>query len=275
MTGYDADSFDAYEAAGWESVARTFDDYWSEITSHGVEPLLDAAQVGAGMRVLDVGTGAGYAAGHAAQRGAEATGVDIADAMIAIASRRHPAASFVQASAADLPFEGASFDAAVGNIVVQHIGEPDRAARELLRVLVPGGRVALSTWDDPQRSPLFATILGAVADAEVPPPGGIPDGPSFFQFSDDAVFVALLGDAGFGDVDVRRVEFEVPIASADELATALMDGTVRIGALLRAADDERRERLLAALGARLEPWRRGDAYSVPAIMSIASGTKPS
>jgi SAM-dependent methyltransferase len=273
MSDYDADAFDAYEAAGWETVASTFDQYWSDMSSLAVDALLDAAEVGAGMRVLDVGTGAGGAAGRAAERGADATGVDVAEAMVKIASRHHPDASFLQASASDLPFDDAAFDAVVGNIVVPHLGEPDRAVREMARVLVAGGRVALSTWDDPARSALFEVILGAVHDAEVPPPSGIPAGPSFFQFSDDALFASLLRGAGFDDVEVERIEFAVPIASSSRLATALMEGTVRIGALLRAADDAKQERLGAALDERLERWRRGDGYLVPAVMAIASGAK--
>jgi len=96
--------------------------HWSALTSQAVEPLLDAAWVGAGMRVLDIGTG--DAAGRAAERGAEATGVDVAAAMVEIATLRYPTASFVRASATELPFADATFDAAVGNIVIQHMGEP-------------------------------------------------------------------------------------------------------------------------------------------------------
>ena len=131
MTAYDADAFDAYEASGWEAVAAKYDEHWSSITSRVIDPLLDAARVERGARVVDVGTGSGDAAGCAADRGAIATGVDVAAAMVEIAAQRHPAAQFIQASATRLPFADGSFDAAVGNIVIQHIGEPDRAALEL------------------------------------------------------------------------------------------------------------------------------------------------
>jgi ubiquinone/menaquinone biosynthesis C-methylase UbiE len=190
VTGYDAEAFDAYESAGWETVAVEYGEHWSPLTSQSVDALLDAAAVEAGTRVLDIGTGTGDAAGRAAARGAEATGLDVAAAMVEIAARRHPAATFVQASATQLPFADASFDAAVGNIVIQHIGEPHRAVRELARVLLAGGRIALSTWDAPERSPFFAALLGAAHDADIPPPGVVPLGPSFFQFAEDAAFRA-------------------------------------------------------------------------------------
>jgi hypothetical protein len=54
----------------------------------------------------------------------------------------------------------------------------------------------------------------------------------------------------------------------------LADGTVRTGALLRAADAAQRSAIRNSLDARLEEWRRGDRYVVPAPVKIASGRKP-
>jgi ubiquinone/menaquinone biosynthesis C-methylase UbiE len=274
VSDYDADAFDAYERAGWEAIAEHFAERWSPITSQAIDPLLDAAHVGRGTRVLDVGTGAGDAAGAAASRGAEVTGVDAAAAMIAIAARRHPQATFVHASATELPFADGTFDAVVGNNVIQHVGDPGSAAGELERVVAAGGRVALSTWAGAERSPFFAAVHDAVGTAEVPPPTEAPAGPSFFQFSDDAVFRALLEDAGFEEVAVDAIAVEIPVASADELIRALAEGTVRVGAVLRAADEVQRDRLQASLEERLADWRRGSGYVVPAPMKLASGTKP-
>jgi SAM-dependent methyltransferase len=181
--------------------------------------------------------------------------------------------TFVKAAVTALPFADESFEAAVGNIVIQHVGEPEQAARELARVLVPGGRVALSTWDAPERSPFFAVLLGAIADAEVPPPADVPPGPSFFQFADDAAFGGLLRGAGFADVEIEAVSFDFLLRSASELIAALVEGTVRTGALLRAADESQRARIHEGLEARLGPWSRGDGYAVPASVKIASGQK--
>ena len=257
-----------------ELVAGRYERLWSPITRQAIDALLDAGGVGAGMRVLDVGTGAGDAAAKAAERGAEATGVDVAAAMVEIAQRSHPAASFVQASVTELPFPDASFDVAIGNIVIQHVGDPDRAATELARVLAPGGRVALSTWDLPERSPFFAALLGAIADAEVPPPSEVPPGPSFFEFADEGPFRRLLERAGFVEVETGTASVGVPLGSAQDLITALADGTVRTGALVRAADESQRSRIRAALEERLTPWRSGEGYTVPAPVKIARGRKP-
>jgi len=151
---------------------------------------------------------------------------------------------------------------------------PKAAAREMERVLVSGGRVALSNWDAAERSPFFAAVMGAVAAAEVPTPTEAPAGPSFFQFTDDLAFRALLEDAGFDSVAVDSIPTEISVASADELITALAQGTVRIGAALRAADDAQRNDMRDALEERLGEWRRGSGFVLPSPMKLASGTKP-
>jgi SAM-dependent methyltransferase len=275
VTDYDPAAFDAYEERGWQAAASAYAEHWSALTSQAIDPLLDAAAVAPGMRVLDVGTGSGDAAARAVERGAAATGVDVSAAMVEIASQRYSAATFVQASAAQLPFADNSFDAAVGNIVIQHIGEPERAARELARVVASDGGVALSTWDAPERSPFFAALLGAIADADVPSPSEVPAGPSFFQFADDEAFCSLLEDAGFVGLEITAITVDFRLRSTEELLTALAEGTVRTGALVRAADDKQRDRVRESLEARIEPWRRGSGYVVPASIRIASGRKPS
>src|SRR5262245_14571441 len=274
VTEIDVRACDEYEATGWERAAGSYERVWSPITCQPVDALLETAHVEAGVRVLDVGTGTGDAAAGATKRGANATGVDISSAMVEIAVRRHPTVTFVQASVTALPFADESFEAAVGNIVIQHVGEPERAARELARVLTPGGRVALSTWDAPERSPFFEVLLGAIADSEVRPPADVPAGPSFFQFADDAAFGALLRGAGFVHVEIETVSFDFPLRSASELIVALAEGTVRTGALLRAADESQRSQIRERLEARLGPWSRGEGYAVPASVKIASGHKP-
>jgi ubiquinone/menaquinone biosynthesis C-methylase UbiE len=92
-----------------------------------VPALLDAAGVGQGSRVLDVCTGAGYAAGVAAERGAEATGVDLSAAQLALACRRYPAATFQECDGNVLPYPDEPFDAVVNSLSMPHFTEPDAA----------------------------------------------------------------------------------------------------------------------------------------------------
>jgi hypothetical protein len=108
----------------------------------------------------------------------------------------------------------------------------------------------------------------------VPPPSEIPPGPSFFGFADEAAFGALLVNGGFVDVEIGTATFDFSLRTADEVIAALAEGTVRTGALVRAADDSQRSRIRESLERRLAPWQCDDGYAVPASVRIARGSKP-
>ena len=163
--GIDADAFNAFELAGWEYQAPTYDGFIGRITSRLVDPLLDAGHVGPETRVLDIATGPGYAAAAATQRGAAVVGVDVAPAMIRLVRQRHPGLDFRECGAEALPFDAGSFDAAISNFVVPHLGRPERSITEFVRILVPGGHLALTTWDLPERARLLGVLLDAIAEA--------------------------------------------------------------------------------------------------------------
>ena len=106
-----AEAFHEFERAGWERAARFYVDSFGPLTIQAAPSLLDAVGAGRGTRVLDVACGPGFVAAAAAARGADVTGLDFADAMIAEAGRRHPGITFRQGDAEALAFEDGRFDA--------------------------------------------------------------------------------------------------------------------------------------------------------------------
>jgi len=147
-------SFREFEQAGWEDlgVIAKYHEYLSGVTTQSVDALLDAAVIRHGSRVLDVATGAGYVAGAAAQRGAEAIGIDFSAAQVRMARERYPTVRFEQADAEALPFDPDTFDAVVNGFGMCHLPNPDVALREAFRVLKRGGQVAFTVWDTPERA---------------------------------------------------------------------------------------------------------------------------
>jgi SAM-dependent methyltransferase len=276
MTGpaIDADAFNAFEAAAWERRATGYDRFFGAITSRLAGPLLDAAAVGDATRALDVATGPGYVARAAADRGAAVIGVDVAEAMVALAGRLHPDLDVRLGDAHALPFPDGSFDAVVANFLLLHSGAPERAVAEFARVLAPGGRVALTVWDVPERAAMFGIALGAVGDAGAVPPGDLPVGPDFFRFSDDEEFDALLAGGGLADRNVETIAFTHRIASADELWEGFVDGTARTAALILGQTAEMQRAIRAAFDRRLEPFRDGDGFALPVSVKLASARRP-
>ena len=271
----DADAFNAFEAAGWEKQAGGYEDFFGTITTRLVDPLLDAAHVGRGDRVLDVATGPGFAAARAAERGASVVGVDGAEGMLALARRSHPQLEFRKGNAEELLFEDSSFDAVVANFLLLHLGRPEQAVAHFARVLAPGGRLALTVWDVPERARILGVLVDAVAEAGASPPADIRVGPPIFRFSDEGEFAGLLGDQGLEDVHVQTVAFTDLAPSADALWSGLMGGTVRTSALIARQTDEVQQQIRAAFERIVEPFSVGTALEIPVSVKLASGRKPS
>ena len=234
----DPDAFNAFEAAGWDKQSAGYDEFFGPITGRVVAPLLDAAGVEAGSRVLDVASGPGYVAVHAAARGATVIGIDVAEAMIALARLRNPDLVFRRGDAEALAFEDAAFDAVVANFLLLHLGRPERALAELARVLAPGGRVALTVWDLPAHARFVGVLVDALAEAGAGPPPELPVGPPIFKYADEEEFAGLLRGAGLEDVHVQTVAFLHSEASADSLWRGLLGGTVRTSAIVVAQPQE-------------------------------------
>ena len=270
----DHDAFDAFEAAGWEEKAGAYERFFGGITDRVVAPLLDAASVGVGTRVLDVATGPGWVAARAAELGASVVGIDVAEAMIARARAAHPGAEFRRADAQELPFADATFEAVVGNLAVMHFSRPERAMAEFARVLRPGGRLALTAWAPPARHRLAGVFLDALAEARALPPADLPRGPDFFRFSDDEAFAGALRRQGLENPVLTDITFAQPFTSADELWDGMLGATVRVSALLTRQPEEVHRRIRLAFDRLAEGYRRGLALELPVAIKLASARKP-
>ncbi|MBM9595931.1 methyltransferase domain-containing protein [Rhodobacteraceae bacterium MCCB 386] len=146
----------------------------SDTISHAVQLLWPRP----GERVLDIGTGTGWAARLAARRGARAAGVDIAPGMLEAAERLsqgvEPRPDFIRASAEALPFDDAAFDGVISTYGVIFAEDPAAAVAEMARVLRPGVRMALATWAD-EPDGYIAQFFGLLARwSEAPPPAASP-----------------------------------------------------------------------------------------------------
>ena len=275
MTGTgDNDAFKAFEAAGWSENAGGYGALTGRITAHVAQPLLDAAGVGEGTRVLDVGSGHGDLCAAAAARGARPTGVDLADGMVAAARAAHPGLEFRVADAEDLPFASGRFDAALAAFVVNHLPRPERAAAEIRRVLAPGGRAAVAMWDQPERVEFLGLLDAAMDAAHVERGMHLPPGPPAYRFAEEAELRGLLEGAGLAEVAIETVRFAYAIANVDELWDGVRTGSVRTAAQLRALDDDERARVRGALDDLLEDRRSTGGLELETAVKIASGISP-
>jgi len=262
------DAFSAFEQEGWASGrAAPYDRGLGHITGGAIESLLDAARVTAGASVLDVATGPGYAAAAAVARGASAVGADLSEEMLAIARSAHPSITFVAAEAGALPFADGTFDAVIANFLMPHVTDLPAVVAEMARLVRPGGRVALTTWD-PEPPTFLNALLAAIAATGAVPPLSLPAGPPFFQYAADDEFAALLTGAGLASPEVSTVAFTFS-TDAESLWDDLVAGTVRTRAVIEGQPPELRAAIRADYLSRLAAW----GASVPVSVKLGAATR--
>jgi ubiquinone/menaquinone biosynthesis C-methylase UbiE len=221
-----------FERAGWGKSIIGYDDAFGVVTRLTVEPTLNAANVRAGMRVLDVCCGPGMLAQGAIARGAQAVGLDFSD-VVELARKMVPTGQFQQGDAQDLPFPDSSFDAAVCGYGLMHVPDSEKVLREMQRVVRPGGRIAVSVWDSKDPLNGFGLIYVAVrAHGNINVP--LPHGADFFQFGSEEKMQAALTSVGLTDVKATVFDQKWRVQTADQMLGAIFKGAVRSRAILAA-----------------------------------------
>lgn len=271
----DADAFWDFERAAHDEITEGYRDFFTAVTDHAVEPLLDSAAAGPGTTVLDVATGPGVVAFQAVKRGASSVvGVDLAPEMVRLAKAAYPCVEFRQADAEALPFPDRSFDAVVSNFGIGHFPQPENTLGEFLRVVTRGGLVAVSWWDVPARHRLNGIFFDAITEAGACPPPELPTGPPMFRFSDDQELSASLRSIGLADVRVRAFTFTHLVASPDELWDGILGGTVRTSIGIRRQPKAVQDRIRAVFDQLVKPYEAHGGIKVPVAFTIGSGRRP-
>ena len=227
------------------------------------ENLVDAADLRAGSRVLDVAGGSGNTALAAARTGADVVSLDYVPSLLDRSKERAQAEGLSYATvvgdAEALPYDEASFDAVVSALGVMFAPDHQRTADELLRVTRPGGTIAVANWcPDSFIGALFRTTA-----AHVPQPAGLQ--PPGLWGTEDHVR-SLLGD-GVSDLRAERRTYTCRFRSAQHLVDLFRTYYGPTHKAFAALDDAGQEALaadLTALVAESDRLAGEDAVAVPA-----------
>jgi SAM-dependent methyltransferase len=266
--------FDAYERELWAGRATAYERGFARLTAHTAGALLDAAEVTAGTRLLDVGTGPGVVASAAVARGARVTAVDAEPSMAEAAARNVPGLDVRVAVLPDLPLPDGEFGAVTGNFVINAMGDPPTVLAELRRVLRTDGRLALTCWSYPP-PPALGVASDAIAAAGVPWPDDVPL-PPFRAYSSPEAFAGLLAGAGFSAATARLLSWEHRVDPERWWEEVYLSGVGSNGLVIGRQDAATVARIKNEFD-RLIARYAVDAGQValPVIAVLASGTRAS
>ena len=232
----------------------------------------DAAGIRAGQRALDVACGTGVLARAIADRVGSAgsvVGLDVNPGMLAVAQRQAPAITWKQGRAEALPFDSDSFDIVVSQFGLMFFEDRKIALQEMMRIVRPGGRLAVAVWDSLDHTPGYAAMTALlqqlfgdqVADALRAP----------FVLGDRQLLRSLFVEAGIPDAQITTQAGTARFPSIEAwIATEIKGWT-----LADVLDDAQFDLLLREADRVLRPFVTADgtvAFGAPA--HIVTANKP-
>ena len=230
-----------------------------------------AAGVGPGQCVLDVACGTGVLACAAADRvGSEGavTGLDPSEEMLAVARRKNDVIEWRLGRAEAIPLPDESFDAVVSQFGFMFFEDKPAGLREMMRVLRPGGHLAVAVCDALEHSPGYSAFVellrqlfgDSIANAFRAP----------FVLGDPQLLLALCADAGIFDAKVARHDGMVRFASVQSLVSTERACAWTLGGLLNEAQFEQ---LVKESERALQPFVSSEgklAFSMPVLIVTAT-----
>jgi SAM-dependent methyltransferase len=263
----------------WAAVAPAWSENAAFLDARGIgmtARMLELAAPRPGDRVLELACGpgsVGLAAAELVRPNGKVVMSDFVPEMLAIAEARIDGTPNVSTRVLDLeeidePDE--AYDVVLCRDGLMLAPDPDRAAREIRRILRPGGRAAVAVWGPRARNPWLGLVFDLVGEqlgTTMPPPGV----PNAFSLGDPERLTGVLARGGLADVSVEEVQVSQVVGSADEWwqrSSSLAGSLVQLLAELP-------EPALRALRARAEevvsPYRTEAGLEFPGVALVACG----
>lgn len=261
----------------WEKHREIMRKMFAPIT----QALVEDGGICSGLSVLDVGTGPGEPALTVADvvgAKGKVTGIDPISGMVEAARRAADRlelrnVQFEVAFADQLPFAADTFDAVISRLGVMFFASPLDGAREMLRVLKPGKKLALAAWHLAERNP-FHYAVARVIDRFVEPTPVAPDAPDAFRFGSRGKLLEVMKEAGGIAANERLLQFRIQAAiSMEEFWKLRIEMSERLREKIGKLSEEKTREVSRDAMASMREYATDGGLSFPAEILIVSGRK--
>ncbi len=270
--------YKSYTRDTWDACAASYVPLQEQLVPYH-RALLEVVRPRPGERVLDVCTGPGepaMAIASLVRPDGRVVGVDLSASMTGIARtnaerRGLENVQFLTMDAERLELQAESFDVAVSCFGFQIVTDPEAAAREIHRVLEPGGRAGFTVWGPGHRAPAIDVVVGPMLEHATPDESGYL--PTPYELGGEGELAALLEAVGFEGASETRVTERLGARSVERFLEMLLDGTP-IGHSLREEEPSIQEIVIAKTRRNIARYLGPHGVSIPAECVIVTASKP-
>ncbi|CAN5476387.1 hypothetical protein BH20ACT19_BH20ACT19_02690 [soil metagenome] len=262
-------------AEAWHRWGPTLENWLGDAT----QAMLDLAAIGQGDRVLDVAAGAGGQTLAAARRvgdGGSVLATDISSNILELAEleARRAGLSNIATRVLDgerLDVEEASFNAVISRVGFIYFPDQQAALRGMHRALKRGGRLAGVVYSSADSK--FFSVPVSVIRRRAGLPSPAPGQPGPFSLGEPGVIESAFEQAGFRDVETRRMSAPLRLASAEDCVRCERESFGALHQMLARLDDQGRAAAWAEIAAELAQFENSDGFAGPCELIVAAGTK--
>lgn len=276
---YKNTTHDQWQAAAeaWYRWSPTINKWLGKAT----EKMLEMAGITSGHHVLDIAAGAGEQSITTAKK-VGATGyvlaTDISSNILDYAKQmaKQAGVNNIETKVMDgenLSLEDETFDAVISRVGLIYFPDQQKALKEMLRVLKPGGKVAAIVYSTPEENKFFSGPVSIIRNrAKLPPP--LPGQPGPFSLGAEGIIDKVFSQAGFKNVSSELVDSPLLLSSAKECVQFEKESFGALHQMMSSLSDLEKESVWDEIERELRKFENENGFAGPCKMVVAVGEKP-
>jgi ubiquinone/menaquinone biosynthesis C-methylase UbiE len=276
---YKNTTHDQWQAAAeaWYRWSPTLNQWLGKAT----DKMLEMAGITNGGRVLDIAAGAGEQSITTAKKvgpSGYVLATDISSNILEYAKQMAQQAGVnnVETKVMDgenLTLEDETFDAVISRVGLIYFPDQQKALKEMLRVLKPGGKVAAIVYSTPEENKFFSVPVSIIRNrAKLPPP--LPGQPGPFSLGAEGIIDKVFSQAGFTNVRSELVDSPLLLSSAKECVQFEKESFGALHQMMSSLSDSEKESVWYEIESELRKFETKNGFAGPCKMVVAVGEKP-